>query len=60
MNKGCQMILLCEDKQHEVFARHYFLNRGFLPNQIRSLISPKGRNAAEYFISSYYEADSFC
>ena len=55
MSKGCRMILLCEDKQHEVFARHYFLNKGFQPHQIRSVVAPERKNAEQFIRRTYPE-----
>lgn len=54
MARGTRLVLLCEDLQQEVFARHYFMNRGFDRREIRSRIGLKGQGAGEQFVRENY------
>lgn len=49
-----QIVLLCEDRQQEVFARHFLKKRGFTGN-IRTKICLKG--AGEQFVRENYAAE---
>ena len=49
-----QLVLLCEDKQQEVFARQFFIRRGFDRRKIRVNISPQGKGAAERYVRNRY------
>lgn len=48
------MIILCEDQQQEVFARYFFMNRGFEPRDIRVNRCPKGRQAGEQYVREQF------
>ncbi|MBC1222176.1 hypothetical protein GNF10_06275 [Nostoc sp. UCD121] len=51
-----QIVILCEDKQQEVFARHFLKKRGFiLDRNLRIEICPKG--AGEQFVRKRYPAE---
>ncbi|MCF2149654.1 hypothetical protein IQ276_025125 [Desmonostoc muscorum LEGE 12446] len=51
-----QIVILCEDKQQEVFARHFLKKRGFiLDKNLRITICPKG--AGEQFVRKRYPAE---
>jgi len=51
-----QIVILCEDKQQEVFARHFLKKRGFmLDRNLRIEICPKG--AGEQFVRNRYPAE---
>lgn len=52
--RGVSLVLLCEDKQQEVFARHYFMCRGFQRHEIRPISSPLGKGAAEQYVREQY------
>lgn len=49
-----QLVILCEDLQQEVFARHFFINRGFHPRKIRVQRSPKGEGSGEQYVRQRY------
>jgi len=49
-----QLVILCEDRQQEVFARHFFIRYGFHPRKIRSNISPKGHGSGEQYVRETY------
>ncbi|MEH1994649.1 hypothetical protein [Nostoc sp.] len=51
-----QIVILCEDKQQEVFARHFLKKRGFiLDRNLRIEICPKG--AGEQFVRKRYPTE---
>ncbi|WP_353930255.1 hypothetical protein WJM97_18455 [Okeanomitos corallinicola TIOX110] len=51
--KRVQIVILCEDKQQEVFAIHFLQKRGFIIDRnIRTEICPKG--AGEQFVREKY------
>ncbi|MDZ8026283.1 MAG: hypothetical protein RMY36_031265 [Nostoc sp. SerVER01] len=51
-----QIVILCEDKQQEVFARHFLKKRGFIfDRNFRIEICPKG--AGEQFVRKRYPAE---
>ncbi|AFY48125.1 hypothetical protein Nos7524_2282 [Nostoc sp. PCC 7524] len=49
-----QIVILCEDRQQEVFARYFLKQRGFTGN-IRTRFCPKG--AGEQFVRESYAAE---
>ncbi len=49
-----QLVIVCEDLQQEVFARHFFLKRGFNRRTIRSKIHPKGKGSREQGVCRQY------
>lgn len=49
-----QLVILCEDLQQEVFARHFFINHGFHPRKIRVQRSPKGQGSGEQYVRQRY------
>ncbi|RCJ28025.1 hypothetical protein A6770_24365 [Nostoc minutum NIES-26] len=51
-----QIVILCEDRQQEVFARHFLKKRGFiLDRNVRIQICPKG--AGEQFVREHYAVE---
>ncbi len=52
--RGIQLLILCEDQQQEIFARHFFLNRGFHPREIRIKRSPRGKGSGEQYVREHY------
>lgn len=44
-----QIVILCEDRQQEVFARYFLKKRGFT-GQFRANICPKGSQAGEQYV----------
>lgn len=54
-NRYSQIIILCEDRQHEVFIRHYLKKRHRMTErQIRVMICPQGRGAGEQYVRREY------
>lgn len=49
-----QVIILCEDKQQEVFARHFLTKSGFEPRKIRVLPLPNGKQSGEQYVRETY------
>lgn len=54
MTRGTRLVILCEDRQQEVFARHYFMERGFHRREITSKVSPAGKGAGEQYVRKRY------
>lgn len=48
------VILLCEDKQHEAFARRFFQEMGINKRRIRVVSAPRGLGSAEQWIRDNY------
>lgn len=48
------MTLLCEDTQHDVFARRFLEKSGWNMRQIKPIKAPGGRGAADQFIRSQF------
>ncbi len=48
-----QIIILCEDRQQEVFARHFLKQRGFT-GTFRSNICPSGSQSGEQYVRTQY------
>ena len=48
------MMILCEDRQQEVFARHYLIQCGVPRAKIRTNICPKGKQAGEQYVREQY------
>lgn len=51
-----QIVILCEDRQQEVFARHFLKMRGFT-GIIRAKICPSGSQSGEQYVRSQYAAE---
>ena len=52
-----QIVVLCEDRQQEVFARYLRHELGFSTRNIRSLVCPKGSQSGEQFVRSRYPVE---
>ncbi len=48
-----QIVILCEDRQQEVFARHFLKKRGFF-GQVRAKICPPGSQSGEQYVRIQY------
>jgi hypothetical protein len=44
------LVLVCEDRQHETFARRFLGTAGWSTRRLRVEIAPPGRGAAEHFV----------
>jgi len=52
--QGTRLIILCEDDEHEQFARHTFLALGYHPREMRVVPRCAGRGAAEQWVREQY------
>lgn len=52
-----QIVILCEDRQQEVFARHFLEKRGVTGRQIHVNICPKGSQSGEQYVRTHYPAE---
>ena len=50
MKRNVQIVLLCEDTQHETFARRFLERMGWSTRRLRVERAPGGRGSAEQFI----------
>ncbi|WP_445247079.1 hypothetical protein [Microcoleus sp. OTE_8_concoct_300] len=48
-----QIVILCEDRQQEVFARYFLKKRGFT-GRVRANICPEGSQAGEQYVRTHY------
>ena len=48
------VIILCEDRQHEVFMWTFLVSRGVSPHRIRVRIAPEGRGSGEQYVRRQY------
>ncbi len=51
-----QIVILCEDRQQEVFARHFLKKRGFT-GLFRPKICPPGSQSGEQYVRSQYPVE---
>jgi len=51
-----QLVILCEDRQQEVFARHFLEKRGFT-GRLRTQICPKGSQSGEQYVRTRYPVE---
>jgi len=54
MSKYTQVVILCEDRQQEVFARHFLINCGIDRRRIRVNVAPKGIGSGEQYVRKNY------
>jgi len=54
MSRSVQIVLLCEDRQHETFVRRFLNKTGQQIRDIRVSIAPPGRGAAEQFVRKQF------
>ena len=54
MAKYTQIVILCEDRQQEVFARHFLINCGIDRHRIRLNVAPIGKGSGEQFVRQQY------
>jgi dephospho-CoA kinase len=53
-HKQTQIVILCEDRQQEVFARKYFEARGINRRKITPIICPNGKQSGEQYVREHY------
>ena len=54
MTSHARVIVLCEDRQHEVFMRTFLVSRGVPTRRIRVRIAPEGRGSGEQYVRTQY------
>jgi hypothetical protein len=54
MTRKAQLILVCEDSQHEAFARRLLEKDGWNTRKLRVVKSPRGRGSGAYFVCEQY------
>ena len=54
MSRSVRIVLLCEDSQHETFARRFLLRDGWNLRDLRIVRSPSGRGSAEQFVREHF------
>jgi hypothetical protein len=52
-----EVVVLCEDRQQEVFARYFLVKCGVHPRRIRVRIAPSGGGAGEQFVRDNYPSE---
>jgi hypothetical protein len=50
MSRGVQLVLVCEDRQHETFARRFLEKAGWSTRRLRVEMAPPGRGSAVQFV----------
>lgn len=50
MPKHTQVVILCEDKQQELFAKYFLERCGINRKRIKVVIAPAGGGSGEYFV----------
>ena len=50
MGRNVQIVILCEDRQHEVFIRRFLKKRSWGVRSLRVERAPRGRGAGEQFV----------
>ena len=50
MSRKVQLVLICEDQQHEVFARRFLRRAGWDTRQLYVQKAPRGRGSAEQYV----------
>ena len=54
MSRNVQVVLLCEDRQHETFGRRFLAKAGWTIRHIRVEMAPKGRGSGEQFVRNRF------
>ena len=54
MSRNVQIVLLCEDTQHEAFARRFLEETGWSTRRLRVEKAPGGRGSAEQFVRARF------
>lgn len=57
MSRRAQLVLLCEDKQHEAFARRFLKAMGWETRAMRVEKAPGGRGAGEQFVRERFSLE---
>ena len=59
MSRKVQLVLLCEDSQHEAFARRFLRKMGWATRQLRIEKAPGGRGSGEQFVRERFPLELF-
>jgi len=54
MSRNVNTVILCEDRQHEAFARRFLMQTGKSLGVQRVVVSPKGRRSGEQFVRARF------
>ena len=54
MSRNVNVVILCEDRQHEAFARRFLAQAGRGLRVQRVEVSPKGRGSGEQFVRARF------
>ncbi|MDE2824081.1 MAG: hypothetical protein OXK79_11335 [Chloroflexota bacterium] len=54
MSRNVQIVLLCEDRQHETFCRRFLTKAGWPVRHISVEIAPRGRGSGEQFVRNRF------
>lgn len=57
MTEYTKIVILCEDRQQEIFARHFLINCGIRKQRIYAKIAPKGAGAGEQYVREKYPGE---
>jgi hypothetical protein len=52
-----QVVILCEDRQQEFFARHFLKSCGIDDHRLRAKVCPKGKMSGEQFVRDSYASE---
>lgn len=55
--RSVEVVILCEDRQQEVFMRYWLEKKGFNPRKFRVKRSPGGKGAGEQFVRTQYPVE---
>jgi hypothetical protein len=58
MSDYVQIVILCEDRQQEVFARQFLIGCGIHQRRIRVNICPRGRGSGEQYVRQEYARET--
>ena len=57
VSRNVQLVLLCEDRQQEVFARRFLQKAGWSTRRLRVELGPPGRGSAEQFVRERFPTE---
>jgi hypothetical protein len=57
MSKCTEAVILCEDRQQEIFARYFLIECGINKRRIRVKIAKKGVGSGEQFVREKYPSE---
>ena len=57
MGRNVQLVLLCEDRQHETFVRRFLRRSGWSTRRLRVEMAPPGQGAAEQFVRNRFPVE---